>query len=106
MSNLIWVDIFSPLMYDLLISPDSQWIGTSPYANEYIIDNLKTRTSMIVTPAGDADALALSADSSCFITVTTIGDIGIWDVKTANQINSMNIGDSILSIPSSAAGRS
>ena len=91
-------------IYDLVISPDSQWIGTSTYENEYFIHNLRTQVAARVNPSTDANALAFSADSSRFFTGTIEGDLEIWDTKTAGQIDSMNVGDSILSIASSPAG--
>ncbi len=95
---------FKNNIYDLVISPDSQWTGISTYENEYFIHNLNTRVSTRVNPSTDANALAFSVDSSRFLAGTVDGDIEIWDVKTANQVNSINIGDSILSITTSPAG--
>jgi len=54
-----------------------------------------------VNPSADAYALGFSADSSRFFTGTIDGDIETWDVKTANQINSINIGDSVSSAATS-----
>ena len=95
---------FKSNIYDLVISPDSQWMGVSTYENEYFIQNLNTRVSTKVNPSTDANALAFSSDSSRFFTGTVDGNIEIWDVKTANQINFVNIGDSILSIAAGPTG--
>ncbi|MEO7839139.1 MAG: WD40 repeat domain-containing protein, partial [Anaerolineales bacterium] len=92
-------------IYDLVISPDLQFIGISTYADEYIIYDLTTRASKIVGPAGKGYAIAFSADSSRFITGTTDGTIETWDVKTGDQISTLgNEGASISSIAASAAG--
>jgi WD40 repeat protein len=91
-------------IYDLVVSPDSQWIGISTYANEYIIYNLKTRIPVRVSPSGDAYALAFSADSSKFITGATDGMVQTWDVKTGKLISSFKAGDSILSIGTGPKG--
>jgi WD40 repeat protein len=91
-------------IYDLVISPDSQRIGLSTYANEYVIYNLTTRNKLEVNPSTDAYAIAFSADGSRFITGTTEGDVEVWDVTTAGQINSINIGEYIYSIASSPSG--
>lgn len=91
-------------IYELVISPDSQMIGISTYANEYIIYNLKTRVSVMVNPSADSDPIAFSADSSRFITGATNGDIETWDIKTGTRLNSIDAGDSILSIAAGPAG--
>ncbi|HET9905395.1 MAG TPA: TIR domain-containing protein, partial [Anaerolineales bacterium] len=70
-------------IYDLVISPDSAWIGTSTYDNEYFIRNLRTQVATRVYPSTDANALAFSADSSRFFTGTIEGGLEIWDTKTA-----------------------
>ena len=92
-------------IYDLVISPDSQFIGISTYGDEYIIYNLQSRTTKRVDPAGDAYALSFSADSSRFITGTIDGTIETWDVKTGGLTSTLsNTGENITSIASSAAG--
>ena len=91
-------------VYDLVISPNSEWIGLSTYGDEYFIHNLESRASTRVSPSADAFAIAFTADSSRFITGTVNGDVEVWDVRTADQIDSINVGDSILSIASSPVG--
>jgi WD40 repeat protein len=91
-------------IYDLVISPASQLIGLSTYENEYLIYNLKSRSLVRISPAGDAYALAFSADSSRFITGTTSGIIESWDVKNGTLINSFNEGDNILSMAAGPNG--
>src|SRR6185503_19404779 len=90
-------------IYDLVISPDSQFIGISTYPDDYIIYDLKARSSKRVTPSGEGYALAFSADSSRFITGTTDGTIETWDVKTGDPISSFNAGDPIRSIAAGPA---
>jgi WD40 repeat protein len=91
-------------IYDLAVSPNGQAIGISTYENEYIIYNLKSLIPIRVNPAGDAYALAFSADGSRFITGTNNGIIETWDVKTGKQINSFDEGDTILCITAGAEG--
>ena len=79
-------------IYDIVISPDSKFIGVSTYGDEYFIHNLESHASIRVNPSSDAYALGFSADSSRFFTGTINGDFERWDVKTANQIGSINIG--------------
>jgi WD40 repeat protein len=95
---------FKGAIYDLVVSTDSRMIGISTYDNEYIIDNLKTRIPVRVTPSGDAYALTFSADSSRFITGTTNGIIQTWDVNTGKQINSFKEGDPISSLVAGPTG--
>lgn len=91
-------------IYDLVVSPTSHMIGISTYQNEYIIYNLKTLIPMRVHPAGDAYALAFSADGSRFITGTNKGIVETWDVKTGKAIHSFDIGDPILCLIAGPAG--
>ena len=91
-------------IYDLVINPDSQRIGLSTYANEYVIYNLTTRNKLEVTPSADAYALAFSADGSRFITGNTEGEIEVWDVTTVQPVNSINVNEYIYSIAASPVG--
>jgi WD40 repeat protein len=96
---------FANDIYDLVISPDSQFIGISTYPGDYFIYDLRSRSTKRVNPSGEAYALAFSADSSRFITGTTDGTIETWDVKTGSLINTLgNEGANISSIAASAAG--
>src|SRR5687767_5257862 len=74
-------------VYDLVIRPNSEWIGLSTYGDEYFIHHLESRASTRVSPSADAFALAFTADSSRFITGTVNGDVEVWDVGTADQID-------------------
>jgi WD40 repeat protein len=91
-------------IYDIAVSPDAKTIGISTYENEYIIYNLTTLIPVRVRPAGEANAIAFSADSTRFITATTDGVVETWDTRTGKQINAFDEGDTILSIAVSPAG--
>ena len=80
---------FASDIYDLVISPDSQFLGISTYPGDYFIYDLRTRNTRRVGPAGEAYALAFSADSTRFITGTTDGIIETWDVKTGSLISTL-----------------
>ena len=86
----------------LVISPDSEWIAISTAGDEYMIYSLKTRLPVRLKPAGEAEALAFSADSSRLVTATTDGIVETWDTKTGKAIHSFEDGDPILAL---AVGR-
>ena len=89
---------FRDEVYDLVVSPDSRTVGLSTYGNEYFIDDLQTRIPVRVRPAGEAYALAFSADGSFFLTGTVDGDLESWDIKTGEQLNSLSLDGSIHSL--------
>lgn len=93
-------------IHDLVISPDSQWIAVSTYADEYILYDLKSRIPIRISPSGNASALTFSADSSMLITGTNLkaGIVETWDIKTNKLINSVNVENAVLSIAAGPAG--
>jgi len=92
-------------LYDLVVSPDSQWIAVSTYAHDNIIYSLKTRLPIRISPSGDAFALAFSADNSTFITGTNSseGIVETWGI-TGTLVNSVSVGSPVLSMATSPVG--
>jgi len=91
---------------DLVISPDSQWIAVSTYADEFIIYSLQTRIPIRISPSGIGATLAFSGDNSMLITGTNLkeGIVETWETKTGKLINSVNVGNPVLSIAAAPAG--
>jgi WD40 repeat protein len=88
-------------IYDLVVSPDSRTVGLSTYGDEYFIDDLQTRIPVRVHPAGEAYGLAFTADGSRFLTGTLEGALESWNIKTGEQISSLNLGSAINSLAAS-----
>ncbi len=76
-------------IYDLVVSPDSKWLGISTNANEYLLYNVDNQYTNKITPTSEVYALAFTADSAHFITGGTDGDVQQWDVKTGKLERSL-----------------
>ena len=88
---------------DIVISPNSQFIGVATDGEEYFVQNVRTSSSERIDPSGDADpsALAFSADSSLLITGTADGTLETWEARTGAASGQYALGDSIYSLASS-----
>ncbi len=80
---------FDSPLDDLIISPDSQWIGIATDDGEAILYNIESRTSRTVSESDYAQTIAFSSDSRFFITGDYEGVVQAWDAAGGKLISTL-----------------
>ena len=84
----------SSAIKNLVISPDSKWIGVSAEQGELAIYNVETQIRRIISEFNSAQKLAFSPDSQQLITGSTDGTIQARDLNTGKVVRTLFESDS------------
>ncbi|MDO9301164.1 MAG: TIR domain-containing protein [Anaerolineales bacterium] len=76
---------FNANVAELVISPDSNWIGISTDAGEISLFNIATRVKKSISPTGLGKHVLFSSDSQLLITVDAASKVQTWDTSTLTE---------------------
>lgn len=76
---------FDAPVQELVISPDSNWIGISTDAGEIFLYDIATRSNKLIANTGFRKNIAFSSDSQSLITVDDASKVHAWSISTAAE---------------------
>jgi WD40 repeat protein len=92
---------FDSAIDDLIISPDSKWLGIATEDGEAILYNIGTKSRKVVSGSDYAPAIAFSSDSLRLITGGFEGAVEAWDVSSGESVSTLfDAGSEIVSLAS------
>jgi WD40 repeat protein len=80
---------FDSNVAELVISPDSTWIGISTDKGEISLFNITTRVKKSIAQTGFGKSIAFSSDSQLLITVDNASKVQTWDISTLAEASTL-----------------